>query len=213
MPGGFMNVVLIILLFIAIAVVAIQSGRARRKAAKLNEQFLQEEDEANSVRKQPLDEELFYYADLSILPPLPDGDPFKVERASKRKMVRFLEPVTNLQLKKRYGRVQLELLAQYEENYSEYLRSLTKWAEDLIKKDDKNNALRILEHAIALGSEFRKTYKYAADIYAEKRNTENLEALLSDNIFQQFRDPATAKYITEYIHEKIVATQDSEAPA
>ncbi|MCL2500088.1 MAG: hypothetical protein FWE90_07085 [Defluviitaleaceae bacterium] len=195
--------VFFVLLFWAIFFVAIQSARMKRKQFKLTQRFLQEEDAANSVRKQPLDPELFFTADLKELPPLPEGDPHKVERAANRKMIRFDKPMSNIELKKRYGRLQLEYLAHYEENFNDYLRCLTKWAEALIKEENPADALRILHYAIALGSEFRNTYKFAADIYAEAKDAENLEELLSKVVFHSFRDPATANHIITYVQEKI----------
>ncbi|MCL2603127.1 MAG: hypothetical protein FWD90_01455 [Defluviitaleaceae bacterium] len=172
---------------------------------KMTQRFLHDEDEANSVRKQPLDPELFFTADFKELPPLPEGDPHKVERAAKRKMIRFTEPISNVELKKRYGRLQLEYLAHYEENFNDYLRCLTKWAEALIKEENPADALRILHHAIALGSEFRNTYKFAADVYADAKDTQGLEELLSKVVFHTFRDPATANHIIAYIQEKVTA--------
>jgi hypothetical protein len=199
------TVVFFVLLFWAILFVTIQSARMRKKQTKLTQRFLHDEDEANSVRKQPLDPELFFTADLKELPPLPEGDPQKVERAAKRKMIRFDKPVSNVELKKRYGRLQLEYLAHYEENFNDYLRCLTKWAEALINEENPADALRILHHAISLGSEFRNTYKFVADIYADAEDTENLEELLSKVVFHTFRDPATANHIITKKKKKITA--------
>jgi tetratricopeptide (TPR) repeat protein len=197
------TVVFFVLLIWAIFFVTIQSARMRRKQRKLTQRFLHDEDEANSVRKQPLDLELFFNADMMALPPLPEGDPHKVERAAKRKMIRFEKPISNVELKKRYGRLQLEYLAHYEENFNDYLRCLTKWAEALKKEGSTADALRILLYAISLGSEFRNTYKFAADIYADAGDKENLEEFLSKAVFHTFRDPATANHVIAYIQEKI----------
>ncbi|MCL2203209.1 MAG: hypothetical protein FWB88_04660 [Defluviitaleaceae bacterium] len=197
------TVVSFVVLFWAILFLAIQSGRMRRKREKLTREFLRSEDVANHVRQRPLEEELFYVADLGKLPPLPEGDPYKVERAAKRKMVRFTLQASNVELKARYGRLQLEYLAHYEENFNDYLRALTKWAEALFLENNTADALYILEHAMEMGSEFRNTYKYAADIYAAAHNTDKLDELLSKVVFHTFRDPATANHIIEYIQGKI----------
>ena len=185
--------------------VAIRSGAIRRKNDEIIQRFLIDEEEANAAKKRPLEEELFFTADLSDLPPVPENDPHKVMRTAKRKMIRFTKPISNTELKNRYGRLQLEYLAQYEENFNEYLRALTKWAESLIAQNNTPDALRILEHALSLGSEFRGTYKLTADIYAEQRNTEKLEALLARAACQTFRDPATGNHIIEYVRERINA--------
>jgi hypothetical protein len=199
------TVVFFVLLIWAILFVAIQSARMKAKQNKLARKFLQEEDAANRVRKRPIEPEMFFIADLNALPPIPKGDPHKVERATKRKMIRFNKPTSNVELKARYGRLQLEYLAHYEENFNDYLRSLTKWAEALIMEGNLSDARRVLEHALALGSEFRNTYKFAADVYAANADMEKLDELLSKAVFQTFRDPATSNHIIEYVQEKITA--------
>ena len=183
--------------------VAIYSRRAKRKNDALIQRFLTDEEEANAAKKRPLDAELFFTADLSALPAIPENDPFNVIRAANRKMIRFANPISNVELKNRYGRLQLEYLAHYEENFNEYLRALTKWAEALITQENTTDALQVLEHALGLGSEFRRTYKFTADIYATQKDEKKLDDLLSRAACQVFRDPATGNYIIEYIREKI----------
>jgi hypothetical protein len=193
---------LLVLLFWAILFIAIQSKRAQKKKDEINRRFLEDDENANAVRKRPLEAELFYTAQLDRLPSLPEGDPHNVKRAAKRKMIHFPQPMTNLELKNRYGRVQLELLAHYEENYDDYLRSLTKWAEALATENNTPDAIRILEHTITLGSEFRNSYKQLADIYYNEKNTKKIDELLSAVSSKPFRDPATANHIIDYIRQR-----------
>ena len=201
------TVIAFVVLFWAILFIAIQSARMNRKREKLTQQFLMEDDKSNTIRTRPLDPDIFYTADFTRLPPLPEGDPHRVERTAGRKMVRFTQHLSNIELKKRYGRLQLEYLAHYEENFNEHLRALNKWAEALLLEENPRDALTIFEHAIELGSEFRKTYKYAADIYTQQKNAEKLEELLSKVVFHTFRDPATANHIIEYVQGKLTAFQ------
>jgi len=193
---------LLAVLLWAIIFLAIFSRRARRQNDEAARKFLHEEEVANRVKKRPLEDELFYTPELDKLPPLPEGDPQQVQRAASRKMIRFNEPMTNVEIKLRYGRHQLEQLAHYEENYFDYLRILTKWGEALLKDNKKADAARILEHAVALGSEFRRSYKFLADIYAGNNDPVKLEELLAKAEFKKFRDPAVAQHIMAYIREK-----------
>jgi hypothetical protein len=201
------TVVFFALLIWAIIFVAIQSVRVKRRQSKLIQRFLHEEDAANAVRKKPLDPELFFTADFKNLPPLPEDDPHKVLRAASRKMIRFDKPMSNVELKNKYGRLQLEYLAHYEENFNDYLRCLTKWAEALVQEDNPADALCILLHAVDLGSEFRNTYKLIANIYADAKDLEELEEFLSKTVFHTFRDPATANHIIAYVQDKITELQ------
>jgi len=193
---------LLAMLFWAIAFITIKSRRSRRKQLEVLNQFLEEEDEANAARRRPIQEELFYKPQLDQLPPLPDDDPHKITRAANRKMIHFPKPMTNAELKARYGRVQLEQLAQYEENYEDYLRALTKWATQLVKDNQTADAKRILEQTVALSSEFRNSYKLLADIYADERSHQKLDELLAAAQAKVFKDPTTGLHVVGYIREK-----------
>ncbi|MCL2187466.1 MAG: hypothetical protein FWC16_12690 [Defluviitaleaceae bacterium] len=194
---------LIVLLLWTIIYVAVRSSQARKKHDAMIQRFLVDEEAANTVKKRPLEDELFFTADLSVLPAVPEGDPHKVLRAASRKMIRFLNPISNVELKNRYGRLQLEYLAHYEENFNEYLRALTKWAESLSARGNEKDALMVLEHTLTLGSEFRGTYKLAADIYAQNKDEQKLDDLLAQAAIHTFRDPATGNHIIEYVREKL----------
>jgi len=196
---------LLALLFWAILFLTIQSRRTQKKREDAARRFLAEEENAGNLRQRPPEEGLFYTPQLDLLPPLPPGDPHKVERAAKRKMIRFPEPMSNAELKSRYGRGQLEYLAHYEENYDDYLRCLTKWADALMKENKNPDAKGILEHTVALGSEFRNSYKFLSDIYAGEGNADKLNELLLTASAATFRDPANGNHIIEYIQRHLTA--------
>ena len=200
---GIINIVLLLSTIVLIIVIAVMSRKHGKQQDDINRRFLEAEEAANSVRKRELDPELFYTADLAGLPPVPENDPHKVLRASKRTMIRFNSPVSNLDLKKRYGPSQMDSIALFEENFNDYLKALTEWAASLAEEDKAGDALLVLKQAIVLGSEFRNTYKLAADIYAARRDTKSLDALLQYAEENYFRDPAVQNHVIEYISEKI----------
>ena len=203
MFGPISTVVSFVLLIWAIFFVAIQSGRMKRKKDVMEARFWEEETIANAVKKKDIDEALFFTDDLSRLPTRAAGDPHQVERAAQRRMIRFTEPMTNLALKMQYGSAQLELICNYEENYSDYIRRLTRWAEALAAEEKTEDALRVLEHAASLGSEYRKTYKLAADLYVKARNQTKLQALLATVEANNFRDPAVQQHVVAYITQHL----------
>ena len=196
------NIGLLLLTVFAMVYIFIQSRRHKNRQEELNRKFLDAEDRANSVRKKDISPDLFFEPDISDLPPLQEGDPYQIERTSKRKMIYFREPVSNLELKQEYGPAQMDIIAQYEENFHDYLKSLTDWATSLAEDREENNvkdALWILGYAIAHGAEFRSTYKLAADLYAEIKDTETLQALYNAAEMQHFKDPAVRQHVLEYI--------------
>ena len=188
--------------FLFIIFLAVLNHRHSRGTKKVLRRFLDEEQEANTVRRKEIEPELFYEANLSGLPDLPDGDPHSVKRSAGRKMIRFDTPKTNLELKKKYGPSQIDTIVQYEENYSEYLRALTNWGTALSKEEKTDDALIVLKLAVSLGVEMRGPYKLLADIYANKRDSrgfDELEKLAGSN---HFRDNTVRTHILEYIKSK-----------
>jgi hypothetical protein len=201
---GLIGYVSVILLGISISLIVIVASKARRhskKQSEINRRFFEEEEAANNVRKKEIDASLFYKASLAELPPIPEGDPNQVQRCAKRLMIRFDAPVSNLELKQQYGPAQMDIIAQYEENFNEYLKALTKWAGDIIEKSP-DDALIILNKVITLGGEYRDTYKLAADIYAAKADSNGINALKKSAEKNHFKDPSVRSHILEYIHNK-----------
>jgi len=199
----FVNLAVLAVTLLVIVVIALVSRKHIKKQSEIRRLFLEEEEHANNVRKRDLDPELYFVPDLSHLPALPQGDPFKIERCAKRTIVRLDPPMSNLELKKLYGPAQMELIAQYEENYVEFLRCLNEWGISLTSEGRNADALKVLEYAISLGTEFRTTYKQAADIYAAAENYSALEALYEQASETLFRDPAVQKHVLSYVDQKL----------
>ena len=194
-----LNLVLVILSFTLMMALAIKHSVNRRRQEEMNNVFLEEEAAANNTRRKEIDPGLYYTPNLSAHPPIPEGDPHRVERAASRKMIYFRQPMTNLELKKQYGPQQMETIAHQEENFNEYLKALTNWAVSLHENGKNDEALQILEYTLSLGSEFRNTYKITADIYAQNKNKNALEALHKTASEHHFRDSAIRNHILEYI--------------
>jgi len=192
----FVNILLILLSVGAIFFLIIKSGIHSKKSDDIKRRFLEEEDAANSARKKEIEPELYYTANLTALPPISADDPHQVMRCAARPMIRFPKPMTNLEIKKTYGPSQMDIIAQYEENFSEYLKALTKWAAEL-KDENHDEALTIVETVISLGGEFRNAYKLAADIYAATGR--NLSELASRTEENHFSDPIVKQQILDYI--------------
>lgn len=197
----FTNIFFGLITLAIIVVLVVRSSRHAKKREEIHRRFLEEEDAANAVRKKEISPELFYTADLSVFPALPADDPFQIERCAKRTMIYFKEPVSNLELKKQYGAAQMDIIAQYEENFSEYLKSLTKWA-GAISDENPAGALKILETVISHGAEFRDSYKLTADIYAKSGDKFGLDSLISRAEKNYFKDPSIRAQILEYINMK-----------
>lgn len=172
----------------------------------LAERYLEEGREANYARRRDIEPEYFFVPDVSKLPLSEDSSQAQniVLACSRKKMLRFPEKMTNIALKKAYGVANIELIAEYEENYDQYIKALIDWAETLLEDGENAKATPILEEAINLGSEYRKSYWLLVDLYVQAGDAEKLQALL--NLVDQriFADEAIKRTIITYIMEKNV---------
>ena len=200
---NLLNITLLIASIILIIVVAFATKRHGKLQDAKNRRFLEEEQAANTARKREIEPELFFYADLEYLPPVQGNDPHRVLRTSRRTMIRFDRHETNVDLKKRYGVGQLDSITLYEENFHDFLKSLGEWAQALHDGGNVGDALKVLMYAIGLGSEFRGTYRLAADIFVYERDIRSLEQLLQMAEDNHFKDPAMQEHVLSYIEEKI----------
>jgi hypothetical protein len=165
------------------------------------------EREANSARRREIDPSLYFTADLRQLPAMPaDDKPAQKAAAHAAKtMVYFSEPISNITLKMTYGPGQLEKIAQYEENYQTFIRALLEWAESLAQNGNKKDALRVVEYTVAMGSEFKKSYILAVDLYAGEKD--KLSALNETVQCRPFKDAQIKKIILHYIDDALRCLQ------
>ena len=198
-----LNVIVLVATITLIICLAMATKRRGRLQDAITRRFLEEEQAANAARKREIDPELYFEANLELLPPIPENDPHNVLRASRRTMLRFPEPLSNVELKKMYGVAQLESITLYEENFHDFLRTLGEWAKALHGENNQSGALQVLAYAIGLGSELRGTYKLAAEIFSEKRDRRSLEQLLQAALDNHFNDKTVQEHIVSYIEEKI----------
>lgn len=173
------------------------------------EKFLNDEHKANTSRARPVEPEFFYTPDLDTLPfrDNAEGDIAKeqerLSKAAQLKMVKFPKKMTNLELKSAYGLANLEIVTGYEENYSRYISILIDWAVALLDHGgsaEKEDAIRLLEKAIELGSGYRKSYLLLADHYASRSDAEAMNHLL-DRISETFSDEGIKQQLTKHIME------------
>jgi hypothetical protein len=165
------------------------------------------EREANSARRKEIDPSLFFTVDASALPEFDTGNKHAAKAASlsQTHMVHFSRPVSNVELKMSYGPGQLEIIAQYEENYQLFIRLLINWAEDCIAQGQKKEALQILEYTVSMNSEYRKSYLLAADLYRENNNETQLLNLRDTVQSRLFRDTHVQHTILNYINSLLEA--------
>ena len=88
-----------------------------------------------------------------------------------------LTEYSNTDLKLMYGVANLELLTEYENNYTELIKSLAVLGHSLIEHNDTADAVSYLEYSLRIGSDIRQVYSDLKDIYTSQNNTASLNKL------------------------------------
>lgn len=94
-----------------------------------------------------------------------------------RKMLN-LSGMTNTDIKLEYGHANLDILSEYDQNFSMFLTSLDRWGNYLYTKGDTHHSIQILEYAIANGSDITGTFTTLAKIYADENKPEKIQSLI-----------------------------------
>ena len=158
-----------------------------RKASRRKEHedafYWEREREANTTLRKPLDDLVFLTVPMETLPfgACPGDEVIedceRLVRTYEHKKAVNLTGLTNTDLKLLYGAPNLQILTIYDNNYTQLVRTLHKWAEALCQKECPQQARIILEYAISTGSDISKSYSLLAGIYSEAGNLDAIRAL------------------------------------
>ena len=158
------------------------------------EEFFEKERKSNFVKKKPLDSlnyikvpDKFYeysYSKLIKANEHPEAIEKAVDQLMKlkdAKMVNFLGK-TNTDLKLEYGTGNLEILMEYDQNFTSLITCLEEIGEAALTVD-KAYAKEVLEFSINIGSDISSTYKNLLNIYIEESSEDMLAAKKEKLIF------------------------------
>ena len=212
---GFFIFLIICLLF---RFIANSVGRKNKKEA---ENFLNAEHEANFSRAHEIPDEMFYHPDTGSLPDneYGDGDEFaklnaakqKVYSSAKSNMLRLNPPMKNIEIKQKFGAVNLEKITNYEVSYDQYIRSLSTWAEELIKLGFYEDAKQVLLVCMEMDSLIFLPYSLICDIYEKEKDISGLKGLEANIRAKDIiaNDEILSGKIIRYIYEKLSVIENS----
>lgn len=189
-----------------------------------DEKRLEEERLANSVRKKSLDELDYIIIPFDSLPfsgssspgAESGGSPDDVIAADEeavldlkdKKIVNFTG-ISNTDLKLTYGAPNLPILSEYDQNYTNLVKSLDSWGNHLLERGLKAEGRRVLEFAVECRTDLKSSYLPLADIYAENFEFDRLDHLIeiADSINSIMRGPIKRALkekgdITKYVEKK-----------
>ena len=134
-------------------------------------EFWSRERRADSVRRKSLDGLSYIKIPLESFPTHLLNDDTRVlecidviESLTSRKIVN-LTGWSNTDLKLEYGTANLEVLTEYDQNYTVLVRTLQKWADYLMEGGCQKEAATLMEFAVSTGTDISRTYYSLAEYY------------------------------------------------
>lgn len=186
--------------------------RSSKQADSSSENFWEREAKANSTRRKSLDnleyisipQEFLSWGD-DIINSFSENYRFKdaiesLEYLSSRKIVN-LTGYTNTDLKLEYGAPNINLLMEFDQNYTTLARNLQILAEELFKAGYITETKSVLEFAISTRTDVSQSYFLLADIYKRDYQPEKIEGLIQ-----------TAEGLKSVMKKSIVRTLQESGP-
>ena len=165
------------------ALLAYERWKHTRKQKKIEEEFWEKELAANNVRKRSLagldyikvPEDL---VDEQLLD-LPEyKDKCRIIRELQEKTIVNLTGQSNTDLKLQYGTANITVLTEYDQNYTLLVSTLQELGRMLYDKGLVDEATKLLEYAISIGTDVSLTYYLLADIYYQAGTPERVNELI-----------------------------------
>lgn len=156
--------------------------KSSSKAERDKNTFFENESKANSTRKKSINSLNYITVSEKSILFIEINDDIIVKfqqrfrQLSDKKIVN-LSNMTNTMLKLEYGPGNLTTLMSYDNNYTELVHSLFKYAERLYELSYITEAVEVLEYSINIGSDMINTYKLLAKIYVETEQKEKIKIL------------------------------------
>ena len=149
------------------------------------EQFLERESAANLVRKQSLDdlayiripEDFFNFSYNAETDP-DAAEAMTILNSIREEQIVNFTGLSNTDLKLSYGAANLPLLSRFDQNYTLLARALQSLAEYLVRKEQKKDAIRVLEFAVETRTDISTSYKLLGDLYIENGSPEKVDDLI-----------------------------------
>lgn len=167
----------------AIILISYNLRRQKKTKAQNEENFWDRERRANSTRRKSLDGLNYITIPLEAFPThILQQDEVVIECIStlealtSQKIVN-LTGFSNTDLKLEYGAANINLLTEYDQNYTVLARALQKWADVLIETGYMEEASVLMEFAVSTGTDVSRTYYELAKYWASQGEREQIRRL------------------------------------
>lgn len=167
--------------------------KTNRLSKKGTEEFWKKESRANKTRKADISNLDYIKVPYEKLP-LKDNPDETINSyrdtilSQSEKKILNLSSFSNTELKLKYGASNINLLAEYDNNYTILVSILQKWGERLYQLGYHKEALAVLETAVECKTDVRKTYELLAKIYMEQGSPDKISLLMDTISLLNVRD-------------------------
>ena len=191
-----MNIIILASSIVVVALISIVSRRQKRSSAEQEESFWDRERRANSTRRKSLDGLNYITIPLETFPThilQQDNVVMEcietLESLTSQKIVNFTG-YSNTDLKLEYGAANINLLSEYDQNYTVLVRTLQKWADVLIEAGYIKEACVLMEYAVNIGTDVSRTYDKLAQYYTSQGDSDSIDRLkrMAGNLRSSNRD-------------------------
>jgi len=158
--------------------------KSKKLSTKGQEDYWKTESQSNLVKRTDISSLEYISIPLDRLP-MSDCEDQTINsyrdtilKLSEKKILN-LTGLTNTELKLQYGTANLNLLSEYDNNYTTLVSILQKWGERLSIHNHISDAISVLEFAVSCFSDVSKSYKLLASIYIEQKTPEKIDDLIN----------------------------------
>jgi hypothetical protein len=152
-----------------------KSGDAQQSA---EDRFWRREQEANSTRRKDISNLDYLTIPLEKIPQNLHTDAENtLVSLSSRKMLN-LTGRTNTDLKLEYGAANLEALSEFDENFTEFVRTVPVYAKELLDDGQTDAAQELFELAVSYRADASAIYTTLADLYRQSGQDSRIQSLI-----------------------------------
>lgn len=169
-------------LILLVVMLSLRLKTVSRLTAEDEKNFMNREREANSVRKKPLTDLPYIHVDFDRLPISASSNPEIIEQEAllrnlAEKQIVNLSGYTNTELKLAYGAPNIQVLTEYDQNFTDLEVALSSYGAMLQKEGLEKEAATVYEYLADLGSDIAQVYENLAMLYVSFEEPEKIAPL------------------------------------
>ena len=145
---------------------------------EIERRFWERERKANATRRRDISNLEYINIPADLFPLNLGTETEKSLEALSQKQMLNLTGKSNTDLKLEYGLPNLEHLSECDDNFSELVRLLPEYVDELLEAGQKEDAQRILEFAVEIKADSRKIFNRLAQMYVDQGQDSRIDELI-----------------------------------